>query len=116
MVVKVLLLIVFFAVMIGVGVYARKHATNVNGFVLGGQVRGTVAHRLCLWDILLLGSCIRRICGTVWISLRNGIHMDRYRERPSGVPAGLGSARAQNPDYDEASQIHDYAGFLRKTL
>lgn len=36
MVVKVLLLIVFFAVMIGVGVYARKHATNVNGFVLGG--------------------------------------------------------------------------------
>ena len=40
MVVKVLLLIVFFAVMIGVGVYARKHATNVNGFVLGGRSVG----------------------------------------------------------------------------
>lgn len=40
MVVKVLLLIVFFAVMIGVGVYSRKHATNVNGFVLGGRSVG----------------------------------------------------------------------------
>lgn len=40
MVAKVLLLIIFFGVMIGVGVYARKHATNVNGFVLGGRSVG----------------------------------------------------------------------------
>lgn len=31
------MLIVFFAVMIYVGFYARKHATDVNGFVLGGR-------------------------------------------------------------------------------
>lgn len=37
MVVKVGMLIVFFAVMIGVGLYCRKHATDVNGFVLGGR-------------------------------------------------------------------------------
>ena len=30
MLVKVLLLIVFFSVMIGIGVYTRKHATDVN--------------------------------------------------------------------------------------
>ena len=35
MIVKVILLIVFFAVMITIGFYTRKHATNVNGFVLG---------------------------------------------------------------------------------
>ncbi len=40
MVAKILLLIIFFGVMIGVGVYARKHATNVNGFVLGGRSVG----------------------------------------------------------------------------
>ncbi len=34
------LLIVFFAVMIGVGVYCRKHSTDVNGFVLGGRSVG----------------------------------------------------------------------------
>lgn len=34
------LLIVFFAIMVGVGVYSRKHATNVNDFVLGGRTVG----------------------------------------------------------------------------
>ncbi|MBP3609540.1 MAG: sodium/solute symporter [Lachnospiraceae bacterium] len=40
MVIKVIFLIIFFAVMIGVGVYSRKHATNVNDFVLGGRSVG----------------------------------------------------------------------------
>lgn len=40
MLVKVLLLIIFFAVMVWIGIYARKHATNVNGFVLGGRSVG----------------------------------------------------------------------------
>ena len=34
------MLICFFALMIGVGVYCRKHATNVDGFVLGGRSVG----------------------------------------------------------------------------
>ena len=37
MAVKIIMLVVFFAVMIGVGVYCRKSATNVSGFVLGGR-------------------------------------------------------------------------------
>lgn len=40
MLVKIVLLIVFFAVMVGVGVYSRKHATSVSGFVLGGRSVG----------------------------------------------------------------------------
>ncbi|MCI8306980.1 MAG: sodium:solute symporter [Lachnospiraceae bacterium] len=40
MVLKVSLLLVFFAVMIGVGIYSRKTATDVNGFVLGGRSVG----------------------------------------------------------------------------
>ena len=40
MITKVIFLIIFFAVMIGVGVYSRKHATNVNDFVLGGRSVG----------------------------------------------------------------------------
>ena len=40
MVVKIILLVVFFAVMIAVGLYSRKHATNVNDFVLGGRSVG----------------------------------------------------------------------------
>lgn len=40
MFVKLLLLILFFASMIAVGLYSRKHATNVNDFVLGGRSVG----------------------------------------------------------------------------
>lgn len=35
-----IMLVVFFAVMIYVGLYSRKHATDVNGFVLGGRSVG----------------------------------------------------------------------------
>ncbi len=37
---KLLALIVYFAVMVGIGIYCRKHATDVNGFVLGGRSVG----------------------------------------------------------------------------
>lgn len=37
---KLLLLIIYFAVLAGIGLYCRKHATDVNGFVLGGRSVG----------------------------------------------------------------------------
>ena len=40
MAIKIVLLLVFFAVMISVGLYCRKHSTDVNGFVLGGRSVG----------------------------------------------------------------------------
>jgi len=40
MLIKIVLLVVFFSVMIAVGLYSRKHATDVNGFVLGGRSVG----------------------------------------------------------------------------
>ena len=38
---KIALLVLFFAVMIGVGIYCRKSATDVHGFVLGGRNVGS---------------------------------------------------------------------------
>ena len=40
MLIKILLLCAFFALMICIGIYCRKHATDVNGFVLGGRSVG----------------------------------------------------------------------------
>ena len=37
---KVILLIIYFAVLVGIGLYCRKHATDVDGFVLGGRSVG----------------------------------------------------------------------------
>lgn len=38
--IKIVLLVIFFAVMVGVGIYSRRHATSVDGFVLGGRSVG----------------------------------------------------------------------------
>ncbi len=40
MILKFAMLIIFFSVMIAIGFYCRKHATDVNGFVLGGRSVG----------------------------------------------------------------------------
>ena len=40
MFIKIFLLVVFFAIMVGVGIYCRKQATDVNSFVLGGRSVG----------------------------------------------------------------------------
>ena len=37
---KIALLVVYFAVLIGIGLYCRRHATDVDGFVLGGRSVG----------------------------------------------------------------------------
>ena len=38
--IKLLLLVIFFAVMVGVGLYSRRHTRSVDGFVLGGRSVG----------------------------------------------------------------------------
>lgn len=40
MFIKILMLVLFFALMVGVGLYCRRQATDVNGFVLGGRSVG----------------------------------------------------------------------------
>ncbi len=40
MVIKILFVLLFLAITIGIGVYSRKKATDVNGFVLGGRAVG----------------------------------------------------------------------------
>ncbi len=37
---KISMLVIFFAVMVAVGIYCRRHSTDVNGFVLGGRSVG----------------------------------------------------------------------------
>ncbi len=40
MIIKIVMLVAFFAIMIGVGFYCKSKATDVNGFVLGGRSVG----------------------------------------------------------------------------
>ena len=40
MALKIVLVVLFFGVMVGIGLYCRRHATDVSGFVLGGRSVG----------------------------------------------------------------------------
>ena len=37
MIIKIALTIIFLCIMVGVGIYSRKQANSVDGFVLGGR-------------------------------------------------------------------------------
>lgn len=37
---KLVVLVIYFAILVGIGLYCRKHSTDVNGFVLGGRAVG----------------------------------------------------------------------------
>lgn len=37
---KIFLVLIFFGIMLGIGLYCRRHSTDVNGFVLGGRSVG----------------------------------------------------------------------------
>ncbi len=40
MLIKIILVVIFFGIMLGIGLYCRKHSTDVSGFVLGGRSVG----------------------------------------------------------------------------
>ena len=91
--IKIGILVVYFAIMVGIGMYCRKHTTDVKGFVLGG--------------------CIRRICRTVWLEIRDRVYLDRSGKCYYRVAAGVGRIRKKNAYYDTAFGFGDHAGIFR---
>ena len=114
--IKLFLLIIFFAVMVGVGFYSRRHVKSVDGFVLGGRSVGSVADCICIWNLLFFRSCICRICGTVWMEIRNCKYLDRNRKCIDRKSAGMGCSWKKNEGHDTASESKDDAGFLRTEI
>ena len=82
MVIKVLMLIIFFAVMIGIGFYCRKNSTDVNGFVLGGRSVGP------------------------WLTAF------AYGTSYFWISPGLGHSGQKNPYHDSASGFRHHAPVL----
>ena len=75
----VVLLVVYFAVMIGIGLFCRKNATDVNGFVLGGR-------SVCLLSALLSGAFY--FCGRAFYGryCRDFSYFGAEREQKDGNP------------------------------
>ena len=109
MFIKVLLLIVFFAVMIGIGFYCRKHSTDVNGFVLGGRSVGPWLTAFAYGTSYFLGGYLRRLRRTVRLEIRHRIHLGRHRQRADRLPSCLGHPRQTHQDHDTAPGFRHHA-------
>ena len=62
-----IMLVVFFAIMIFVGFYTRRHTTDVNGFVLLRTFSRPHGLQHLPWYFILLNGYFRWICRTVWM-------------------------------------------------
>lgn len=111
MVIKVIMLVVFFGIMIGVGFYARKQATDVNGFVLGGRSVGPWLTAFA-YGTSYFRQLFYWICRTVWMEIRNCIHMDRNWKCDPWISACMGSAWQKNQTDHAEAGFQNNAGIL----
>ena len=101
---KVAILILYFAVLVAIGIYCRKSATDVNGFVLGGR------------NVLFFGRHLCRLRRTVRLEVRDRIHLDRARERGNRLAARLDQLRETDPYHDTAFEFGDHAAVFREAF
>ncbi len=116
MTVKLLLLLVFFGIMVGVGFYSRKHASNVNDFVLGEEAWALLADGLRLRYLLLFGSGICGIRRAVWMEIWPCIYLDRTWKCFDWKSSGLGGAGTKDKDHDPSSAGGYHAGLFRQAV
>ncbi|MFR2885515.1 MAG: sodium:solute symporter family transporter [Merdibacter sp.] len=107
--IKIAMLVVFFAVMVGIGIYCRRHATDVKGFVLGGRSVGpwltAFAYGTSYFSAVIFVGYAGQFgwkygVATTWIGVGNAL---------------IGSLLAwavlgRDPHHDAASQRGDHAG------
>lgn len=74
------MLIVYIAIMMGIGIYTASKTKSVSDFVLGGNSVGSWLTAFALWNIVFFRCCIHWLCWTVWVELRGFVHMDWNRK------------------------------------
>ena len=113
MFIKCLILILFFSLMIGVGLYCRRHTADVNGFVLGGRSVGpwltAFAYGTSYFSAVIFVGYAGQFgwkfgIASTWIGLGNAF---------IGSLLGLEYFRSPHPLDDPAFKLSHDAGFLR---
>ena len=111
MAMKLLMLVIFFAIMVSVGIYARKHATSVDGYVLGGRSVGPWLTAFAYGTSYFSAVVFVGYAGQFgWNT--SCVDMDRNRECDHRKSAGMGGTWKTYQGNDTASEFQDDAGFL----
>lgn len=65
----------------GIGRHLCKKACDkCRRLCIGRKIGRPMAYGICVWNVIFLRSCIRRICRTVWMEIWSRIYMDRSWE------------------------------------
>ena len=113
LVIKLVMLIIFFGVMIGIGLYCRKHATDVNGFVLGGRSVGPWLTAFAYGTSYFSAVVFVGYAGQFGWNRRD---LGGTGERVPRFPACLGGVRSPYPYYDTAFRQRHHAAVFRRTV
>lgn len=76
---KILIVAIFVAVTVAVGVFARKHSNSVDGFVLGGRNVGPWLSAFAFGTSYFFRCCVHRLCWPVRLEIRHVGILGRYR-------------------------------------
>ncbi len=110
--IKLSVLIIFFGFMIGVGLYCRRHATDVNGFVLGGAA-WALAHRFAYGTSYFSAVIFVGYAGQFGWKYGIALDLDRHRERAAGsllAWAVLGRRTRVMTQYIDSSTMPQFFG------
>lgn len=109
MAIKIILLLVFFSVMVGVGIYCRRHATDVNGFVLGGRSVGpwltSFAYGTSYFSAVIFVGYAGQSAWKFGIAL----HLGGHRQRHHRLASRLGSSRTAHETSHAEARKRDHA-------
>ncbi len=109
--VKVILLVIFFAVMAVVGIYSRRHTKSVDAFVLGGRSVGpwltAFAYGTSYFSAVVFVGYAGQFgwkygIASTWIGIGNAV-LGSF---------GLGCAREKDKGYESTFTVKDDAGFF----
>ena len=117
MLLKIILLILFFAVMIGVGIYCRRTASDVQGFVLGGRNVGSwlTAFAFTMYDMSKInveGYFASEDTPSQRMEKRKALAAQRTKDYASGTYERAGGVIDPLPD-DAPWFVKDYHAYYK---
>ena len=116
MIAKTILLVAFFSAMIVIGLYCRKHSTDVQGFVLGSRSVGpwltAFAYGTSYFSAVVFVGYAGQFgwkygVASTWIGIGNAL---------IGSLFGLGCIGAAYSHYEQSPFLHNHAGFFWKAF
>ncbi len=112
---KLAILILYFAVLIGIGLYCRKHTTDVNGFVLGGRSVGpwltAFAYGTSYFSAVVFVGYAGQF-GWKWYCSDLG----RYWKCADRLAVSMGCPRSTHPNNDTALRLGNNATVFWRTF